>query len=433
MVHNVILKEAGKINGYPKTKIFRMFSVSRSGYYHWLDVYEDRDGRRKHQEVIITNIQEKMRLIIKKLGFVPGKRTFRLHLWRDHGVHVSVKRVRTIMNKMNLVANRPKKDAYKGQATHYHECAAKQNHVKQQFRIKPRMIILTDITYLYFGANRSLCYLCAFRDAYTAEVLGYAVRRDMSVLIVKEAYEMMMKKHGKELKKANVYLHSDQGSQYLSTEFQQLLSDDGFIQSMSARGNSQDNAPMESFFGRMKTEIIDIIARCPKMDTVKDLIDGYMNMYNTQRYQYGLAALTPNEYYQYCMTGIYPLDNYFGVKRTDLMSVEQLATARIEKERRRAVHIRAQREAKEKELALSTVRIIARDRKKIRSEIRKWGRMEDIVEQQLKKLHELYERTKKAVQFYDQADADTLEALKDPQNWKNYKELDYVNELGALY
>lgn len=133
------------------------------------------------------------------------------------------------------------------------------------------------------------------------------------------------------------------------------------------------------------------------------------------------------------MTGIYPLDNYFGVKKTDLMSVEQLVTARLEKEKRRAEHIRAQREAREKELSLSTFRIMARDQKKIQSEIRKWERMEDVVEQQLKKLHELYEKTKKAVQFYNQADADTLEALKDPQNWKNYKEFDYVNELGALY
>lgn len=45
-----------------------------------------------------------------------------------------------------------------------------------------------------------------------------------------------------------VYIHSDQGSQYLSTSFQELLNDDDFIQSMSARGNSYDNAPIESFF-----------------------------------------------------------------------------------------------------------------------------------------------------------------------------------------
>lgn len=429
----MIIKEEYKEIKYTKTKIFHMHSVSRSGYYSWLATYEDRDGKRKQYKVEMDFVMGNMKAIIKKLGYVPGKRTFRLHLWRDYGKQVNVKRIRRIMNAMSLIANRPKKDAYKGKATHYHECAAKKNFVQQQFKIKPRKIILTDITYLYYGVNRTLCYLCVFKDAYTAQVLGYAMRRDMSVALVKEAYKMMMDVHGKGLKGMNFYIHSDQGSQYLSTDFQQLINDDGFIQSMSARGNSQDNAPMESFFGRMKTEAIDIIARCPEIDVAKRLIEGYMNIYNTQRFQYGLAGLTPDEYYQYCTTGIYPLDNYFGVQKTDLISVEQLAAAKIEKEQRRSAHIRAQREAKEKELTLSTARIIARDQRKIHSEIRKWERMEIIVEQQLKKLRELYEKTKEAVRFYSHADAQTLEELKNPQNWKKYKELNYVNELGALY
>lgn len=261
MVHNAILKEKRKEEGYSKTKMFHMFHVSSTGYYNWLYKYEDRSGERKQKEIELNQVKEKMRTIIKILGFVPGKRTFRIHLWRTYSMNIGVKRIRKIMQSMNLVANLPKKDAYKGQATHFHVCAAKQNHVQQQFKIGPRMIILTDITYLYYGVNRTLCYLCVFKDAYTAEVLGYAIRNDMSTILVEEAYKMMMIQHEKELKKTNVYIHSDQGSQYLSTDFQQLLNDDRFIQSMSARGNSQDNAPMESFFGRMKTEIIDIIAK----------------------------------------------------------------------------------------------------------------------------------------------------------------------------
>ena len=55
---------------------------------------------------------------------------------------------------------------------------------------------------------------------------------------------------------------------------------------MSARGNSQDNAPMESFFGRMKNEAMNIIALCPDIDTVRRLIKGYMSKYNNERYQY---------------------------------------------------------------------------------------------------------------------------------------------------
>lgn len=202
---------------------------------------------------------------------------------------------------------------------------------------------------------------------------------------------------------------------------------------MSARGNSQDNAPMESFFGRMKTEIIDIIARCPNYKVTTELIAGYISNYNTQRYQYGLAGLTPQEYYQYCISGIYPLDNYFGVKSTDILSIEQLVAAKQERAKRKSEMVRAKREAKEKEMALTPGSILARDQKKIRKEIKKWTLVEEASTQQLKKLRELFEETKDAVEFYSSATKEIREALKNPQNWKNYKEMNYVNDLGALY
>ena len=123
-----------------------MTGVSKSGYYNWLVRFEDKDGSRKQKEYEENQVKENMRRIIKKLGFVPGKRTFRTHLWRDYGLVVNVKKVRRLMNVMNLVAKRPKKDAYKGQATHFHECATKQNYIQQNFEQAPRQIILTDIT-----------------------------------------------------------------------------------------------------------------------------------------------------------------------------------------------------------------------------------------------------------------------------------------------
>lgn len=151
------------------------------------------------------------------------------------------------MKEMNLVANRPRKDAYKNQATHNHEYSSPKNAVKQNFSVGPRRVILTDITYLYYGPVRTPIYLCAFKDAYTKEILGHCVSSRMTVSLVKSAYDVMMENHGHELRGAACVIHSDQGSQYLSTTFQRLLSDDGFLQSVSDRGNSQDNAPMESF------------------------------------------------------------------------------------------------------------------------------------------------------------------------------------------
>lgn len=433
MVNHAIIREKQKKNGLSKTQLFRIFSVSSTGYYSWCARQEDRDGKQAVKKEKLMKLQEYFRQIIQKLCFVPGKRTFRMHMWRDHGINISIKHAKKIMKTMGLLATLPKKDAYKGQATHGHVCAAKQNHVMQGFKLGPRKIVLTDITYLYYGANRTLCYLCAFKDAYTSEILGHAVSERMDVQLVKDAYEQMMKNYGAELKQTKVYVHSDQGSQYLSTEFQQLLSDEGFIQSMSARGNSQDNAPMESFFGRMKTEIIDIIARCTNKDVVAELIKGYMSSYNTKRYQYELAGLTPCEYYQYVTTDIYPLDNYFGIQSSEIMSINQLVEAQMERKKVKAEQVKAKRQAKEKELALSPITILTKDQKKLKSEIRKWEKQETLVTTQLKKLRELFEKTKEAVRFYETSSKEIREDLKDPQKWKEYKAFDYVNELSALY
>lgn len=75
---------------------------------------------------------------------------------------------------------------------------------------------------------------------------------------------------------------------------------------MSRKGNCWDNAPQESFFGHMKDEIN--ISSCNTFSEVKTVIDDYMDYYNTERYQWDLAKLSPDEYYQYSITGNYSLE-----------------------------------------------------------------------------------------------------------------------------
>ena len=252
------------------------------------------------------------RQTIKKIGHVPGKRTFKAYLMRDYNYDISVSRCSKIMKKMNLVASLPRKDAYKGQATYNHICASTQNYINRDFQIAPRTIILTDITYLYYGSERELFYLCTFKDAYTCEILGYATSKKMNVELVKDAYDNMMFIHSDTFKKdSKVYIHSDQGSQYLSTDFKQLMSDNNFIQSCSRRSNSQDNAPMESFFARLKTAILNLLVLCPDYQTAEKLVFNYLISYNNEHYQYNLGGLTPTEFYQYCVTGIYSLSEYY--------------------------------------------------------------------------------------------------------------------------
>ena len=76
---------------------------------------------------------------------------------------------------------------------------------------------------------------------------------------------------------------------------------------MSRRGNCWDNAPQESFFGHMKDYIKEKIAVSKSFEEVKAIIDDYIDYYNNERYQWHLAKLSPNEFYQFVTTGIYPL------------------------------------------------------------------------------------------------------------------------------
>ena len=121
---------------------------------------------------------------------------------------------------------------------------------------------------------------------------------------VLETVHILIQKHGVSLD-AQTLVHSDQGCHYTSLRFIQILKDGSLRQSMSRRGNCWDNAPQESFFGHMKDEID--LSECETFDQVKAVIDDWIDYYNNDRYQWQLAKLSPNEFYRYLLSGVYPL------------------------------------------------------------------------------------------------------------------------------
>ena len=366
------------------------------------------------------------RQTIKKIGHVPGKRTFKAYLMRDYNYDISVSRCSKIMKKMNLVASLPRKDAYKGQATYNHICASTQNYINRDFQIAPRTIILTDITYLYYGSERELFYLCTFKDAYTCEILGYATSKKMNVELVKDAYDNMMFIHSDTFKKdSKVYIHSDQGSQYLSTDFKQLMSDNNFIQSCSRRGNSQDNAPMESFFARLKTAILNLLVLCPDYQTAEKLVFNYLISYNNEHYQYNLGGLTPTEFYQYCVTGIYSLSEYYGIPKEKLNSIESIIQIRKRKAQENKEKIKAQLALRKVENGnyINPITIVQRDKKRIIKEIEGWTEEKNLAESQIIKYTKILDDIKKAENFILSAEDKTILDYRLP----NYTRLNLPN------
>lgn len=141
-------------------------------------------------------------------------------------------------------------------------------------------------------------------DAYTKQVLSYVLSDTMKLDFVLETVKQLLEKYGVDLSQETI-IHSDQGVHYTSYKFIEIVENAELRRSMSRRGNCWDNAPQESFFGHMKQEID--LSNCRKFSEVKAAIDDWMAYYNQDRYQWNLAKLSPNEYYEYIKTKTYPL------------------------------------------------------------------------------------------------------------------------------
>ncbi|MDQ0157833.1 transposase InsO family protein [Robertmurraya andreesenii] len=289
--------------------------VSRSGYYAWLEQEKRRNEREEQDRADFELILE----VYQYRGYAKGSRSIYMRLLQM-GIVMNRKKIQRLMNKYNLVCPIRKPNPYKRMAKARHEHATKPNHLNRQFKAHgPKTVLLTDITYLYFGRGQK-AYLATIKDSFTNQILSYALSESLEVDFVLEMIEQLIEHHAIP-RKQKTLIHSDQGVHYTSVQFQSLLNDKELRQSMSRRGNCWDNAPQESFFGHMKDELGNL-SSVLTFASLSIKIDDYMDYYNNERYQWDLAKLSPNQYAAFIKTGVYPLAHL--VKTPNLPAVAPL-------------------------------------------------------------------------------------------------------------
>lgn len=297
VIHETLKEEDNLLN---VSMLCDIAGVSRSGYYRWIQsesVRKERENKdRQDFELILKAYSQR--------GYSKGARgIYMCMLHWDKPVVMNLKKIRRLMNKYGLICPIRKANPYRRMAKAIKTNNVAKNILKREFTEHgPRKVLLTDITYIPY--NGKFCYLSTILDAYTKQILSYVLSDSLELDFVLETVDKLVKNHGIELS-TETLIHSDQGCHYTSTSFIQIVKDNNLRQSMSRRGNCWDNAPQESFFGHMKDEID--ISECTKYREVKTVIDDWMDYYNNERYQWQLAKLSPNEYYKYITTGIYPL------------------------------------------------------------------------------------------------------------------------------
>ena len=272
--------------------------VSRSGYYRWVSAADSRAQREERDRRDFELILEAYRF----RGRDKGARGIHMRLLHM-GILMNIKKIRRLMKKYQLVCPIRKANPYRQMMRAIQTSHRADNIVNRNFtQAGPRTILLTDITYI--PDEEGFCYLSSVKDAVTRECLAHVLSRSMEEEFVLETIEQLMSRHGFSMN-AKTLIHSDQGPHYTSVRFIDLLKDKKLRQSMSRRGNCWDNAPKESFFGHMKDELK--IHRDMSFEEILVEVDDWMDYYNNDRYQWGLAKLSPREFYEYLMTGEYPL------------------------------------------------------------------------------------------------------------------------------
>ena len=192
----------------------------------------------------------------------------------EHGIRAGVHRIKRIRAKLGLCCKQKRK--FKAATDSKHALPIAPNVPARRFAVAaPSRAWVTDITYI--ATNEGWLYLAGVKDLFNGELVGYAMAERMTKSLVMQA--LFRAVAAKRPEKGLIH-HSDRGSQYCAHGYQKMLRQFGMLASMSRKGDCWDNAPMESFWGSLKNELVHH-RRFPTREQAKNEITEYIEIFYT--------------------------------------------------------------------------------------------------------------------------------------------------------
>jgi len=267
----------------------RIAEVSTSGYFRWCSAEETRQLRETADQDDFQLIKEHFEALNGKAGAL----VIKMRLERLNGVVMNHKKIRRIMRKFGLVATIRQANPYRKMAKATQEHRTCPNLLERQFdQGEPEKVLLTDITYMRYGSGQ-WAYLSCVKDGATKQILAHYLSSTLELSLVERTMTRLLKRLDGNIHPDAIF-HSDQGMHYTHPKTRLLIAEAGFKQSMSRRGNCWDNASMETFFGHMKDELS--YKDCKSLKELRLRVNEYMTHYNSERYQWTLKKMTPDEF-----------------------------------------------------------------------------------------------------------------------------------------
>ena len=265
---------------YPIRLMCRALAVSPAGYYAWRGRPESRRAA-ANRTLLVT-----IRVLHQDSRQTYGSPS----IWRalrKQGHQVGEHRVARLMRHDGLRA----KTVKKWRATTYssHGLPVAANTLDRQFRVpQPNQVWAGDITYVW--TLEGWLYLAVLLDLYSRAVIGWAMGPRLTGELTEQALRMAL---ATRQPSAGLLHHSDRGSQYCAQDYQEQLRQFGLVPSMSRKGNCYDNAPMESFWGTLKNELVHHRRYATRAQARHEIAEYIELFYNRQRRHSRLGNLSP--------------------------------------------------------------------------------------------------------------------------------------------
>ena len=268
---------------YHVTLMCRVLAIGRSGYYKW--IHKDVSKRAKRRKQLEELIKE---------------------TYEDFEARYGARRIAEELNALgyscseNLVAKIMQENdikAHNGKGFKYSRHALAMNNVSENLLWRNfdsdelNQKWTSDITYIW--VKNKWMYLATVMDLCSRKIVGWALGPTMTENLIIQALETAVARRGRV---EGVILHSDRGSQYRAQKYIDFARSHGCILSMSRKGNCWDNAPMESFFSRLKVELI-YAKNYQSVEEVKAGVFEYIEIfYNRKRRHSAIGYMSPAEY-----------------------------------------------------------------------------------------------------------------------------------------
>jgi len=263
----------------------RVLDVSTSGYYAWRKRRPSQ--RAQANAVLLRQIRQVHQASKQRYGSPRVQREL-----QALGYRCTQKRVARLM-QVHGIRGKCKQRRQVRTTDSQHRLPVAPNWLAQQFTAAgPNQKWLADLTYI--PTAEGWLYLAGVMDLFSRKIVGWAMDERMTTDLVTRALQMAYRQRQPA---PGLLHHSDRGSQYASHDYQRVLAAYGMVGSMSRRGNCYDNAPIESFWGTLKTEAPDANQRWATRQQAKTAIFAYMEgFYNRRRRHSTLGYHSPDEF-----------------------------------------------------------------------------------------------------------------------------------------